>query len=75
MRASPTGTLDATKGNLNSPFGGPNSKTTMNGFFFGTATSETGGWLVVDTSDAPWTAGRIIINAGTTGMIRFSAEL
>jgi hypothetical protein len=75
MRGSPTGTLDATKGTLNQPQGGPNIVTTMNNFFFGTATSETGGWLVLDTSTSPWTTGRVIINAGTTGMIKFSAEL
>ncbi len=75
MRASPTGTLDATKGTLNQPQGGPNVVTTMNNFFFGTATSETGGWIVLDTSTSPFTAGRVIINAGTTGMIKFSAEL
>jgi hypothetical protein len=75
MRGSPTGTLDATKGTLNQPSTGPNSITTMNNFAFGTATSETGGWLLLDTSTSSWTAGRVIINAGTTGMIKFSAEL
>jgi hypothetical protein len=75
MRGSPTGTLDATKGTLNQPSTGPNSITTMNNFAFGTATSETGGWLLLDTSTSSWTQGRVIINAGTTGMIKFSAEL
>ena len=75
MRTSPTGTLDATKGTLNQPQSGPNAVTTMNSFSFGTATSETGGWLVLATSTTPFTNGRVIINAGTTGMIKFSAEL
>ncbi len=36
MRTAPTGTLNASKGSLSQPQGGPNSLTTMSSFFFGT---------------------------------------
>ena len=75
MRATPTGTLNASKGSLSQPYGGPNSVTTMTSFFFGTTPTAEGGWLVFVMSNTPWTSGRIIINNGTTGMIQFSAEL
>jgi len=75
MRATPTGTLNASKGSLSQPQGGPNSLTTMSSFFFGTTATAEGGWCVIDMSGTPWTTGRVIINNGTTGMIQFSAEL
>ena len=75
MRTTPTGTLNASKGSLSQPNGGPNSVTTMSSFFFGTTATAEGGWIVIDTSTSPWTTGKVIINNGTTGMVQFSAEL
>jgi len=75
MRATPTGTLNASKGSLSQPQGGPNSLTTMSSFFFGTTATAEGGWCVIDMSNTPFTTGRVIINNGTTGMLQFSAEL
>jgi hypothetical protein len=75
MRTAPTGTLNASKGSLSQPQGGPNSLTTMSSFFFGTPASAEAGWCVFDMSGTPWTTGRVIINNGTTGMVQFSAEL
>ena len=75
MRNPPTISLDATRGHLNQPQGGPNQKTTMNNVFWGVTQSEHGGFLVIDTSDSWMTTGRLIFTAGTTGMVKFDAEL
>jgi hypothetical protein len=75
MRAAPTISLDATRGHLNQPQGGPNQKTTMNNVFWGVTQSEHGGFLVIDTSDSWMTTGRLIFTAGTTGMVKFDSEL
>jgi len=77
MRASATGTLNASNGTLNQPQGGPNTITTTNNFFFAGVggTYTTGGWLVFDNPSSIWTTGRVIISNGSQGMVQFSAEL
>jgi len=77
MRASATGTLNASNGTLNQPQGGPNAITSTNNFFFAGAsgTQTSGGWLVFDDPSSIWTTGRVIISNGSQGMVQFSAEL
>jgi len=76
MRAAATGTLNAANGFLNQPQGGPNAITSMTGFFYGNGSTTTisGGWLVIDVASV-LTAGKVIINSGSQGMVQFSAEL
>jgi len=76
MRAAATGTLNAANGFINQPQGGPNAITSMTGFFYGNGSTTTisGGWLVIDVASV-LTAGKVIINSGSQGMVQFSAEL